>query len=394
MTGAVAASAASGAPVPLIRADVSNFKWNRLSPVAIDNIIGNWLEVREILALDSAITNKRSRALLDKLYVAMEIVAFNKYDFTSTISLKWMIKRKLDISGFTVHLHNLPVGFQSFQWLVGQNMFSYVDLMIKRAAKSCFDPNLLAEFPFAAQEGAISPLLLAVKNNWHSMCQALASSKRIDMSLRCGVHHNSPLHEAVKNANVTVTRWLLEKSATHNVEINSLNANDETPLYTAASKGLDDILEKLLAKGADVNMQCTHGFSALHIAAQMGHLRTMKLLVEAAAAVDAQTDVYRVTPLHLACRTGNRRIIRWLVANAKANVYLFTSDGWSPYTQDPKGIASMLKDAGLPVHHQEPLSVVDMQHLQQGGAQPPLVSPNRLTMQRKQQKVEHMEKQQ
>jgi ankyrin repeat protein len=50
------------------------------------------------------------------------------------------------------------------------------------------------------------------------------------------------------------------------IDIDNRNDNGATPLMYAASSGKADVVERLLAKGADVTLETLDGFSALDLA--------------------------------------------------------------------------------------------------------------------------------
>ena len=82
-----------------------------------------------------------------------------------------------------------------------------------------------------------------------------------------------------------------------------------TPLHWAAQKGHTDIVQALIAKGADVNATVTDGIckgqTPLHRAAENGHTDVAELLIEAGANVNAK-DRYDKTPLHLASKSATK----------------------------------------------------------------------------------------
>ncbi len=92
-------------------------------------------------------------------------------------------------------------------------------------------------------------------------------------------------------------------------DVNRLNANGESPLMLAALKGYQDLAEKLIRKGADVNKT---GWTPLHYAASGGHLSLISLLLENSAYIDAESP-NGTTPLMMAAMYGTPAAVKLLL---------------------------------------------------------------------------------
>ena len=62
-----------------------------------------------------------------------------------------------------------------------------------------------------------------------------------------------------------------------------MNFNRETPLNKAAEQGATEVVRKMIAKGADVNLKASGGTTALHVAAANGHTEIVDILLAAGA---------------------------------------------------------------------------------------------------------------
>lgn len=94
----------------------------------------------------------------------------------------------------------------------------------------------------------------------------------------------------------------------------------------AAQNGLTNIVECLIAAGADVNAVSKSGSSPLHAAAQRGHFDVVKKLLAAGADSEA-VDIQGLTPLQVPIESGNTlSIVEALTkARADASTLLYTT---------------------------------------------------------------------
>ena len=89
-------------------------------------------------------------------------------------------------------------------------------------------------------------------------------------------------------------------------------------LLLAASQGLLDAVELNLARGADVQVANNVGKTSLHIAASLGNLQMVKLLMGFNADMNATIPDTAETPLHIAASHGYLDIVKCLVDNQDA----------------------------------------------------------------------------
>jgi ankyrin repeat protein len=94
------------------------------------------------------------------------------------------------------------------------------------------------------------------------------------------------IHEAAMNGDLATVKKLLEQDPT------LLEARDEdegvTPLAYAAGFGRMEVLEFLVARGANVNARDPRGLSALHLTAYTGQLQALRFLLDKGADVTAR----------------------------------------------------------------------------------------------------------
>lgn len=96
-------------------------------------------------------------------------------------------------------------------------------------------------------------------------------------------------------------------------------------LFLAAKNGAVEIAKLLLAVKANVNQQCAEGATPLLVAATIGHVEMVQLLLaQPHVAVDARDDSGR-TPLHCA-RSNDHRHVAQLLVESKA-----APESWSRF---------------------------------------------------------------
>ena len=92
-------------------------------------------------------------------------------------------------------------------------------------------------------------------------------------------------------------------------DVNKLNANGESALMVAALKGQQDVAEKLIRKGADVNKT---GWTPLHYAASGAQIEIIKMLLDNNAYIDAESP-NQTTPLMMAAMYGTSSAVKLLL---------------------------------------------------------------------------------
>lgn len=109
-------------------------------------------------------------------------------------------------------------------------------------------------------------------------------------------------------------------------DVEARNANDESALMLASLKGHLEIVQKLIARDADVNKT---GWTPLHYAATGGQIAVMRLLLESSAYIDASSP-NGSTPLMLAAMYGT-----------PASVKLLLEEGADPLLKNEQGMTAI-----------------------------------------------------
>lgn len=95
--------------------------------------------------------------------------------------------------------------------------------------------------------------------------------------------------------NEKIVQWLIENGA----KVNSVTKSGSTPLFGAASAGLEKNGELLIKNGADVNLANKNGATPLHIASFNGNEKFVELLLNNGANITL-ADKHGRTALHYA----------------------------------------------------------------------------------------------
>lgn len=99
---------------------------------------------------------------------------------------------------------------------------------------------------------------------------------------------------------------------------NIINVKDETngnvALHVAASKNNVPMLELLVRKGADIDIQDIFGNAPIHYAVDKERKETTQALIKHGVRINIQ-DYKGNSPLHNACATGNLEIVELLLRN-------------------------------------------------------------------------------
>jgi uncharacterized protein len=153
----------------------------------------------------------------------------------------------------------------------------------------------------------------------------------------------TPLSEACTNGSAALVRLLLKAGANPNTAI----ATGETPLMTCAKSGSADAVRMLIEYGAAVNAkEPNQNQTALMWAAAECHPGVVKALIEAHADLRANTK-QGFTALHFAARIGDLESVKELVAaGVDVNILTQTGEGAGNRVTVQLGIAKSIGALG------------------------------------------------
>jgi len=151
----------------------------------------------------------------------------------------------------------------------------------------------------------------------------------------------TPLWYAADEGHKEIVELLIAKGA----DVNAKNKGDVTPLYGAARSGRKEIAELLIAKGADVNARDDVGRIPLHSATGGDHKEIVELLIAKGADVNAKNDKFVGTFLHWAAAGGQNEIVKLLIAKG-ADVNAKDYAGVTPLDYADGETAALLRKHG------------------------------------------------
>jgi ankyrin repeat protein len=122
------------------------------------------------------------------------------------------------------------------------------------------------------------------------------------------------LFAAARSGDIRTVRALLAQKAPQKVDANAHDTDGSTPLIYAAEADKAEILDALLAAGADAKAQTRFGISALYMAANNGNAAVMEKLIKAGADPNGSTHEGQ-TILMTAARSGKVDAVKLLLAN-------------------------------------------------------------------------------
>ncbi|WP_168464272.1 ankyrin repeat domain-containing protein [Wolbachia endosymbiont of Ctenocephalides felis wCfeT] len=118
---------------------------------------------------------------------------------------------------------------------------------------------------------------------------------------------------------------LVEILIERGADINVGDIEGRTALSLAAESGNQEVCETLLKYGADVNIQDKYGYTPLLFAVKHEHQKLSETLLKYGADVNIR-DIYGVTPLHWAALRGEVEIVKSLIKHG-ANIDIRVNGG-------------------------------------------------------------------
>jgi uncharacterized protein len=182
-------------------------------------------------------------------------------------ALRKLVSQKVDVNA------RAGDGSTALLWLAHWNDADSADLLLRQGA----DANIANDF-------GMTPLSQACLN---------ASTQFVRLLLVAGAHPytaiatgETPLMTCAKTGNADAVKLLVEYGAVVNAKEPSQN---QTALMWAAAERHPSVVSALIEEHADMKAQTKAGFAAIHFAARVGDLESLKLLVASGVDINSQT---------------------------------------------------------------------------------------------------------
>ncbi|KAG6403730.1 hypothetical protein SASPL_135958 [Salvia splendens] len=144
---------------------------------------------------------------------------------------------------------------------------------------------------------------------------------------------DSALHSAAREGNLEVVVEIINGCGGDGEELSELlskqNQSGETALYAAAECGHVELVEEMIKyyDAGFATLKAKNGFDAFHIAAKLGKLGVLKVLMEADPQLPATVDQSNTTALHTAAAQGHVEVVSFLLESNSSLVTIARNNG-------------------------------------------------------------------
>jgi len=146
---------------------------------------------------------------------------------------------------------------------------------VEEIKRLIIDPNIVSIINTQDADGW-TPLHCCCHIGNFELAELFISIDQIDVTLK-NKDGNTALHYIVRHVGSSqIIQALIAKGA----DVNVINSRSETPLHYACTRGHIDIMTYLLENGANANAVNSEGDNALHYAIFTRNLNTIRLLVK------------------------------------------------------------------------------------------------------------------
>lgn len=168
--------------------------------------------------------------------------------------------------------------------------------------------------------------------NWGSNVVELLLRQNVALDGPLGQDESkrTPLHWAASTGKRELCEMLLERPKLPRANVNAVEGRGKAPIHLAIAHGRDDIVEVLLAHGADYMAKSDGSWTPLHNACEQGTVKVVKILMSAGADINARL-LNGMTPLHVAAQAGHLEVVQCLLERKDIKRTARDSFGITPF---------------------------------------------------------------
>ncbi|KAK4294880.1 hypothetical protein Pmani_032527 [Petrolisthes manimaculis] len=170
---------------------------------------------------------------------------------------------------------------------------------------------LLPSYTYDPKASEFTPVMLAAKNG-HRLCLEMMMNDQEELN-HIDSKGNTALHLAAKTRFDKTIISLLDR----NVELNLRNEEEQTPLLVAVQSKHLNCVKVLCDAGADIKVKNIKEQNVLHIISRTEALECLKYLLthENVKKLINDSDIYNMTPLAIAVKSGKEKLVNTLLDN-------------------------------------------------------------------------------
>ena len=238
--------------------------------------------------------------------------------------------------------------FDSLCTLAMEGKVEEIGKLLERALQSCSGCRVVGPGTFCRHPSLQNPAPLVVAAQYGKkkviqyLCERYGNNLDIDQSAtivslttKKKVHCATALWAASTGGHLDIVEYLVAQGA----DVNKPTLTQSTPLRGASFHGHIRVMEYLLSRGADINTPNCIGQSPLCIAAMRGQLEALQFLVGKGADLEQKT-INGYSVVHLAATKGRVDIVKFLLESGISPLFLPAQPFNSDYIPCPLFLAA------------------------------------------------------
>lgn len=296
----------------ILTADISRVKQSIAFGADVDNKIDNELTIRPILLSTELLRMNKNKKVIPiiKELIKNKVNLFVVDYYGETPLLHIAAEKQPDLvnlfvetlptSAFINHKNN-DFGETALHKAAEQGDLESVKILIQAGARKDIKNNK-----------GLTALDLAKKDNKIAVVEFLQTSHKAEVKkIASKNNYSKELFKAAQGGKTKIIQNLIDKGVDFDVQ----DKNGNTAYHIAAQKGRASVVKLLLSEGdIDENPTNNDGNEPIHEAAKYDHATVIKIILDNDSdEVDAQNNNNGFTPLHYAAQAGNVKAAKMLI---------------------------------------------------------------------------------